>query len=84
MSLNRVEDFFIADVGGSEKRPPRTSGQKPRRKTEASAVTGEVITGITTPAMLQERDTDAPEGAKLFEEKGRGSAMEELDAGPCP
>jgi hypothetical protein len=32
--------------------------------------------------MLQERDTDAPEGAKLFEGREEsGSAMEESDAG---
>jgi len=66
---------------GSKKRTPRTSVQKHKRTAEASAVTGNGITDTTTP---QERDTDAPKGAKLFEEKGRGSAMEESDAGPCP
>jgi len=49
---------------GSENRPPRTSVQNRRRKTEALAVAGNGITDITT---TKERDTDAPKGATPFE-----------------
>jgi hypothetical protein len=62
--ISREWRDWLAKGVGSENRPPRTSVQNRRRKTEALAVAGNGITDTTT---TKERDTDAPKGATPFE-----------------